>query len=239
MKTILKFFGYLVVSLVMAAGLIAMVLYIMGLGNGNTQGNILTTMPPIVSTTPDRDGNTVISDTQQNGTSSVTVGTPTPYIEPTPTPDPDATPTPTPTPAPTPTPTPVPAATPLGDGSFKTNTGYWLDLEAEWSAESVDNEYANITIVVNLHSYSLYTGDKRNALEITVGEETTAIDVEAIQVHDNVETVTKLGEYTFTVEAPAGKISLIPIQAVWQFGGTYSGRSVANLTVEGNAEISR
>ena len=264
MKTILKIIGYIIAALLMAAGLIAVVLYIMGLGSGNdpikdainkvSGGDtaILTTMTPVESTTPAPDGNTLLQDTQQNGTSSVTKGTPTPFV-PTPEPTPEATvstepsaeatdatePTPVPTPAPTPVVESEPAGTPLGGGTFSSNTEKWIDIDAIWNAEVVDGDHVKITVVANLRSYRLQIGEKRNALEISVGDDGTAMDVAALNITTNQEVTTELGTYEFTVNAPAGKITLIPLKVNWNYGGIYSGTQLDVITAEGDITIER
>ena len=261
MKTVLKIFGYIIAVLLMAAGLIGIVAYIMGLGSGNdplkdllnkVNGGdtaITTTMSPVESTTPAPDGNTVLENTQQNGTSSVTKGTPTPVPTATPSPTPVAeteeTPAPSPdvTPEPTPAPTPEaqaqPAGTSLGGGTLSSNTGKWIDVDAVWTAEVVNDAQVKVTVTANLRSYGLYIGAKVNGLEMSVGDEGTAMDTDAIVIETEQEVTTKLGSYDFVVEAPAGKISLIPVKVNWHFGGTYSGKQIDVITAEGNITIER
>lgn len=258
MKTILKILGYIVAALLMAAGLIAIVMYIMGLGSGNDplknmldqvnggDTSILTTMTPVESTTPAPDGNTLLEDTQQNGTSSVTKGTPTPFV-PTPSPTPEVEETPEPTPEataePTPTPAPTvnsdPAGTPLGGGTLSSSTGKWIEVDAVWNAEVINDAQVKVTVTANLRSYRLQIGEKHNALEISVGDEATAMDVAALNIETNQEVTTELGTYEFTADAPAGKITLIPLKATWHFGGTYSGAQLDAITAEGNITIER
>lgn len=245
MKTILKIFGYLIAVLLMAAGLIAVVMFIMGIGTGNSslsdlvdkvsEGDtaITTTMAPVETTTPAPDGNTILENTHQNGTSSVTVGTPTP----TPTPTPEV--TPEPTPVPTPTPEPQAAGTPLGGGTLSSNTGKWIEIDAIWNAEAIDTNTAKVTVVVNLRSYRIQIGEKHNALDITVGEDGTAMDVPALNIDTDQEVTTELGTYDFTVEAPLGKITLVPLKANWHYGGTYSGTQLDVITAEGDITINR
>lgn len=257
MKTILKIIGYLIAVVLMAAGLIAVVMYVMGLGMGNdpikdvmnkvNEGDtsILTTMSPIDNTTPNPDGNVVLENTQQNGTSSVTVGTPSPSPTPTPevTPSPETSPEETPAPTPEVTPAPTPeaqaAGTPLGGGTFSSNTEKWIDIDAIWNAEAVDIDHVKITVTVNLRSYRIDIGEKRNALDITVGDESTAMDVAALNIDTKQEVTTELGTYDFTVNAPLGKATIIPLSANWHYGGIYSGTQLDVITAEGDIVIDR
>ena len=245
MKTILKIFGYIIGILLMAAGLIAVIALVFGFGTDmistdtikdqiiDQDTSIITSMNPVATTTPDPDGNTILENTHQNGTSSVTVGTPTP----TPTPTPEV--TPEPTPVPTPTPEPQAAGTPLGGGTLSSNTGKWIEIDAIWNAEAIDVNTAKVTVVVNLRSYRIQIGEKRNALEISVGDEVTAMDVAALNIDTDQEVTTELGTYEFTVDAPLGKITLVPVKANWHFGGTYSGTQLDVITAEGDITINR
>lgn len=236
MKTALKAVLYIAGFLLMAAGLVAIVMYIMGFGGNN---DIITSMPPTADVTPGTDGTTIIDNTQQNGTNSVTIGTPTPYIPtpyiPTPSPTPETTPTPTAAP----TPTPQAAGIPLGGGTLSSNTGKWIDVDAVWSAETVDNAKVKVTVSANLRSYRLQLGASRNALEIVVGSQVTTMDVEAMTIETDQEVTTELGTYSFTVDAPIGQATTIPVKVNWHFGGVYSGTQLDVITAEGNITIGR
>lgn len=237
MKTALKMVGYIVGFLLMAAALIAIVLYIMGFDQKDN--SIITTLPPVADTTPDAGGNTTLENQQQNGTTSVTVGTPTPFIEITPTPTASPTPTPEPTPAPTPTPIPVPAGTPLGNGTFSSETGAWIDIDAVWAAETIDNETIKVTVTANLRSYRIQTGGSRNGLEIKLGDQYTAMDVEGLVIETDQEVSTELGTYSFTCSAPAGQATALDLEVIWHFGGVYSGKQMDNITAGGKISINR
>ena len=237
MKTALKMVGYIVGFLLMAAGLIAIVLYIMGFDQKDN--SIITTLPPIVDTTPDAGGNTTLENQQQNGTTSVTVGTPTPFIEITPTPTAEPTPTPEPTPAPTPTPIPEPAGTPLGSGTFSSETGAWIDVDALWSAETIDSEQIKVTVTANLRSYRIQTAASRNGLEIKLGDQYTAMDLEALVIETEQEVTTELGTYEFTCTAPAGQSTALDLEVIWHFGGVYSGKQMDTVSATGKISINR
>lgn len=226
MKTALKMVGYIIGFLLMAAGLIAIVLYIMGMVGG--EDTIITTMPPSVSSTP------ALDDSQSDDAQIDVTPTPSPFI-PTPSPTPTATPTPTPspTPAPTPTPVPDPAGTPLGSGKFSSDTGLWIDVDALWSAETVDQNTAKVTITANLRSYSLYIGEGRNTLTIKLDDQVTTMDVDAMVIDTDQEVTTELGTYSFTVSAPNGETTTCDLEVSWYFGGTYSGESLETVIAKG------
>ena len=244
MKTALKAVAYIAGFLLMAAGLISIVMYLIGM---NRDGDIVTSMPPVETVTTDAGGNTVINNTQQNGTNSATMATPSPFI-PTPSPvqtdsvgttTPEPTPEPTPVPTPEPTPQPQPAGLPVGNGKLSSNTGKWIDVDAVWSAETVDNNKVKVTVTANLRSYRLVTGASHNALELSVGDASTAMDVEALNIETEQEVTTELGTYSFTVNAPVGQLTELPLKANWRFGGTYSGTRLDYITAEGTISIAR
>ena len=237
MKKILKALGYLVGILLMTAGLITIVLYMMGMITDKGESNIVTSMTPVESSTPAPDGTVIQNDTQQNGTNSVTAGTPTPIITPSPTPT--AEPSPSPTPTPEPTPTPAPAGIAVGTGSFSSDTGIWIDLVATWDAKTLDNDNVEITVVCDLKSYSLQLGESNKALKITVGDQTATLTVPAINTDTKEEVVNQIGTATFTVNAPNGQITLVPLEATWSFGGVYSGKQLDEITCGGDMQISR
>lgn len=231
MKTVFKLLGYVIGILLMTAGLIAIVMYIMGIGRPDS--GVITTMPPVESSTPAPDGNTVLSDTQQNGTSSVTVGTPTPS----PSPTPEV--TPEPTPVPTPSPEPQPSGTPLGGGKFSSDTGKWIDVDAIWEASAIDVNTVKVTVSVTLRSYALQSVETRNGLDISLGDDATAMDVPAITIEGKQEVATPLGTYDFTVNAPIGQTTTLPLSANWHFGGVYSGTQLDVVTASGDVVIKR
>ena len=176
-------------------------------------------------------------------TSEVTMtptDTPAP-VQPTVSMIPVVTPAPTPviTPTPAPTPTPQPAGIALGSGQFKSDTGLWINTVASWSAETVSATEAEVTITVDLKSYSLYMGGRNDALIIELGEHRTALDVEALELETKEEVTTKLGSITFTVDAPQGKTTTLPLKTEWLFGGTYSGEEVPSIIAEGDITLKR
>ena len=178
--------------------------------------------------------------------------TPVPTPEPTAvliTPKPKPVPTPAPTPAPTPQPTPEP--TPLfelpaaitgggayGDvlasGSFSSGYGLGIDLLADWSVTVLSNSEVSVSVTVSVQSSGqLYSGPV--PLGVSAGGQyatLTAKSVDGAGTH-------VLGSQSFTVSAPAGQSTSIPIQASWHFGGTYSGNDLPVLECGGTAVAAR
>lgn len=221
MKSVLKLVGYIIAFLLMAAGLVATVLYIMGMGTDDF--DIITTMPPTVTEAP---------------TPTPTAApTPTPFIEVTPTPTPE--PTPTPAPTPTPTPTPEPAGQPLGGDQFSSDTGVYLNTDVVWHATTADAANAYVTVMVNLRSFSLNTPAHKQALEIKLGSQSVKLDVDQMMIDTSTEKTTEIGNYTFTVPAPKGQNTVLDLEVNWFFNGVYSGKQMEYVTAKGFVTLIR
>lgn len=159
-----------------------------------------------------------------------------PPAAPTPTPLPTPIPTPVPTPVPTPTPTPVPITTPyvapaqtvLASGSFRSQTGTYLNIVADWDAKSVDANRVEITVTVSTESYALHTVPLSRTLNISLDGQYVSLDVPGITYpNDGTEypplAKNLLGSYTYTVELPANSSRALALQVEWHFNGSYTG----------------
>ena len=158
----------------------------------------------------------------------------TPEPTPVPTPEPTAVlitpkPTPVPTPKPTPAPTPVPPTpTPvivygetLGTGSFASQTGTGLDLKVDWGVVTLSANEITVSITVSVYSGALYS----NAvpLGIHVGGEYVTLNSNPVSYDGGGMSYHTLGSKNFTVMAPAGQTTSVPVEISWHFGGTYGG----------------
>ncbi len=227
MKSALKLVGYIIAFLLMAAGLVAVVLYIMGFDGDKLE--IITSMPPIVTADPEEMHATPTPTAQP---------TPSPFIEVTPSPTP--TPTPTPEPTPSPTPTPDPAGQPLGSDTLTSDTGVYLNMDAIWSAVTASAENtAEVTVLVNLRSFSLNTPARKGALTIKLNDQEIVMDVDQLVIDTDVETTTALGSHTFTVAAPKGQNTILDLQVSWHFDGTYSGKKIDFVETKGFVTLIR
>ena len=229
MKSLLKLVGYIIAFLLMAAGLVSIVLYIMGLGTNLDELEIITTMSPVEDTPPappDDPGTTPFIQVTP---------TPTPYIPPTATP----TPTPVPTPAPTPAPTPYPAGVPIGSGKFSSDTGVWMNIDAEWYAETIDENTAKVIVTVNLRSFRMNAPAARKTLEMKLHDQTYTADVGALVIETDTEVVTQLAKHEFTIYAPVGQNTTVDLSARWHFDGVYSGQQLDEIVAEGFVTLIR
>lgn len=182
-------------------------------------------------------------------TPAAEVATPTPEPTATPTPSPVYTPSPTPTPAPTPesTPTPTPEPTPevvhsgeqLGSGTFVSNTGVGLNLRADWSVVSLDNDQVTISIKISTDSYAMTLMAVPYAVKLCVGEQYVTMDGPELNYSGGTLVNTPFGATSFTVNAPVGASVSIPVAVEWHYGGTYSDAVLDIIECGGYINISR
>ena len=169
----------------------------------------------------------------------------------TPQPTPVATPKPTPAPTPVPTPAPTPAplfdispaitagsyGDPLGSGSFSSSYGTGLDLCVDWSVVTLNADEVSVSIRVSVLSGALHSGPM--PLGINVGGQYETLTANAVNYDGAALAYSTLGTQTFTVSCPAGQTTSIPVQASWNFGGTYGGNEVPVLESGGYINVTR
>ncbi len=174
--------------------------------------------------------------------SPVPVSTPTP--EPTATPEPTEEPTPAPTAAPEPTAEPEPTASPAPSseptasptpapraetsGSFRSNTGAWIDLVVNWRIVTSGNE-TTLKLYASVESYSLYTAKRQNDVMFSVDGKTAFDSSGPIEIDSNTEKVeTELGFAAFPV-TPGTQAD---VQVTWYFKGEYGNKEIESITAE-------
>ena len=109
--------------------------------------------------------------------------------------------------------------TPLGSGSFRSNTGAKLDIIANWSAKSIGNNQAEVTVTVVLDSYSLHLNAVPGSVNLSLGGQYASLDGPEINYDGSDMLHTTLGSKSFIVDMG----SELSLAVEWQFGGTYSG----------------
>ena len=160
--------------------------------------------------------------------------------KPTPIPTPKPAPTPAPTPSPTPAPlfevTPAPSISPdfvvgetLGSGSFRSQTGLNIDLFCEWSVAVASAEEVTVTLTVGVSSYALHSRELPDGVLMNVAGQYVSMPSPAVDYDDNVLASHSFGTRSFTVKAPVGQTTRIPVEVNWQFNGSYGGTSIASL----------
>ena len=149
------------------------------------------------------------------------------YIPPTPapatpapaTPVPTAVPTYAPTPVPTAAPTTVPVNTTLTSGSFSSQTGTWLNITADWSVTTLDQNRVQVTVSVAAVSYALETSALPRTINISLDGQYVSLDAPAIHYDGHEQVVSSLGTTNFTVDLPANSSKSMSLQVEWQFNG--------------------
>ena len=202
------------------------------------QLNGLSTIPPQGTDAQQPDGTTQAPA----AVTAVPASTPAPTPQPTPVPTPEPTPEPTPTPVPTPTPQPV--GMELGKGSFSSSDEYKLRIRADYRAYVIDENQVAVEVTATALHYAMYYTSYKT-LFLSVNGVTENLDTPDIATDAGGLQETVLGTYTFTVQIPAGSSAQIPVNAKWNFNGTYGKDndgnpiSISNLECGGNITIVR
>jgi hypothetical protein len=76
-------------------------------------------------------------------------------------------------------------------------------------------------------------------LGINVGGQYETLTANAVNYDGAALAYSTLGTQTFTVSCPAGQTTSIPVQASWNFGGTYGGNEVPVLESGGYINVTR
>ena len=172
-------------------------------------------------------------------------------------PSPTPVPTPAPTPAPTPVPIPEPTPEPLFDlpeitadpdyygstfppGSFSSAYNLGIDLVADYTVTALNADEVNVAVTVYVQSGMLYSGQSGDVmLDISAGGKYATIPAAVVSYDGASIQRHLLGSQTFTVSAPVGTTTAVPVQAVWHFQGIYSGNSLPQLECGGTISVSR
>lgn len=176
-----------------------------------------------------------------------------PEQTPTATPSPTATPTPSPTPSPTavpaapssepaatvsPTNTPAPTAAPTASptptpayemsGTFRSDTGTWINLVVHWKIVTVDGQ-RKLELTACSESYSLITYKRLNDVEFIV-DGAVAYDSSGPIELDSMNTLveTELGSAVMNVTS--GRDASVRVK--WHFYGEYGNRQIDVITAE-------
>lgn len=189
-------------------------------------GEIITTAPPQTPSVPESTPQDEITE-------------PAPPQSPAPSPA-SHEPTPAaPSEAPVSTPSPAVSHPPASkaQGSFRGDSGTALCLLADWTAASISETELRLTVTVSLESYSLSVGERQKS-SFTLGGETTYFRTDAVEVADgSALTRTQLFIWSGIVHPdPDGSLRL-PLSISWRFDGTYSGKALEDLTLDGEIRI--
>lgn len=141
-------------------------------------------------------------------------------------PSPTATATPAPTAEPTATPTPTPARMVDTSGTFRTDTGNWLNLVVKWELTGSGDDLS-LQLDAYAESYSLTTNKRVDDVMFTVNGSSTYVSSGPIEVDSPAALVeTLLG--SATMDAGSGQEARVSV--TWNFSGSYGGEDVGSLT---------
>ncbi|MBQ8216642.1 MAG: hypothetical protein IJZ91_01650 [Oscillospiraceae bacterium] len=161
---------------------------------------------------------------------------PLPTPEPTPVPVPTFAPTPPPTPVPTPTPAPI--ITDLGTGSFRSNTGRFIDVVADYKVTAVDANQVRVDVNVAVESYSLHV-IAAPSVNVGFAGQFQTLDAPAITYDGKEHMRNELASTSFIVDLPAGASNTYTLAVEWQFGGWYMNTELPVIECGGPVSIVR
>lgn len=172
---------------------------------------------------------------------------PTPVVTPAATPAPTLAPVPTlppqpttvPTTAPTTVPTTVPVPTTLSSGSFRSDTGTGLNIVADWSVQSLNQNQVTVTVSVSAISFALHTQTLPNAVNIGLNGQYVSLEAPAINYDGGEQMITSLASRSFTVDLPSNSSTTLALQVEWQFNGVYGGTELPVIECGGSISIAR
>jgi len=172
------------------------------------------------------------------------VATPKPVVIPASTPAPTPVPTPAPTPVPTPEPTAAPHPVPsygqtIASGSFASNTGVGLNLQADWTARAVSATQVELTVSVSISSYSLQLSALPGGVILALDAQSVRMDQPAVNIEENGYHLTPIGSRSFTLDLAEGGSASYLLHVEWLFGGSYSGQEMPEIDCGGNIALSR
>ena len=91
----------------------------------------------------------------------------------------------------------------------------------DWTVTTVNANEISVSLSVSVLSGTLYSGEV--PLGIIVGGQYVTLTANSVNYDSTVLTYHTLGARSFTVTAPAGQASSVPVEVSWHFGGTYGG----------------
>ena len=114
------------------------------------------------------------------------------------------------------------------------DTGTGINLVIEYTVGAKQGSTRTVEVKVYLESYSLNVGARGNTNYVRVGDETIYFSTEAISYDGTAKKVTQFAAHTFTTDTTN---STLPIYALWNFNGVYSGKPISAIIIENNIEL--
>ena len=165
-----------------------------------------------------------------------------PAAAPTPAPAAEQTPSAEPSPVPTTAPTSSPAesyGTPLGSGSFTSDTGAKINIIADWVAMTSGPDTVNVKVTVSVISYSLVTAAFPDRVHIGLNGQYVSLGAPAINYTGTAQVTSPLNDYTFTANLADGDTVSLPLSVVWDYRGSYGEMQIDSIECGGSITLSR
>ncbi len=141
---------------------------------------------------------------------------------------------------------PSPPATPqpvygdaLGSGSFSSDTGVGLNLQADWSARTVSSSQVEVTVSVSINSYSLHLAAMPGAVNLSLGGQYVSLDGPSVDYDGSGLINSSAGSRTFTLDLAEGESEAFHLDVAWNFGGSYQDVVLPSIECGGDIYLSR
>ena len=146
------------------------------------------------------------------------------------TPAPQTTAAPSAQPTSTPEPTPVGSTRTISEsGSFSSNTGTKLNMQVNWSVTSANDKELTLQLDLVLYSYTLSVGPHNGVVSVN-GADYSFTSPGVSYKSEQYMNAAPLTSITVTVPAELGEAVSIPVEASWDFYGTYGGKDISRIT---------
>lgn len=114
------------------------------------------------------------------------------------------------------------------EGVIRSKESETLTLFAKWSAVSYNGKKAEVTVNVGITCYSISTGKHKGS--VTVNGETKTFTTRAIESTVHEKKKFDFATLTFTVDLDEDGLSLVEIDAEWEFEDTEGGSFIESFT---------
>lgn len=126
----------------------------------------------------------------------------------------------------------------IGSGTFRSLTGVPLNIKAQWTAETIEENKVAVTVTVFLESYSILTLAEQNALHVRVGDSYVTADVPALNIDDNTDIHSSLLAITEHVCVLPEDEEYFDVRVDYNYHGTYFNKEIETISCGGIIIIS-
>lgn len=127
----------------------------------------------------------------------------------------------------------------LGSGSFSSDTGVGLNLQADWSARTTDDSQVEVTVAVFINSYSLHLKAMPGAVNLSLDGQYVSLDGPTVDYDGSGQISSSAGSRTFVLGLAAGESEAFHLDVVWNFGGSYQEVELPSIECGGDIYLSR